>query len=82
MNITVLIPRQLQGAFEGRSQIELGVPSNSTEADVLQTLLTLYPMLQAHMATESAQGGRSFGMVRSGERLYLFATSAPRGLNA
>lgn len=77
MNVTVIIPRLLQPACEGRSKIELGVPPTSDVADVLQTLMALYPGLKQFVANEKRPNKQHFGVAQAGRKLFLFAASAP-----
>jgi hypothetical protein len=77
MNVTVIIPRPFQSACEGRARIELGVPPSSDIADVLQTLMALYPGLKAYVANEKRPMKQHFGVAQSGRKLFLFANSAP-----
>ncbi len=76
MNITVIIPRTLQAACEGRARIELGVPASSDVADILTTLMTLYPGLRAFVANEKRPLRQHFGVARSGSKVYLFTSTA------
>ena len=76
MNITVIIPRALQAACEGRSTIELGVPSTAGVGDVVQTLITLYPGLKAYVASEKRPLRQHFGVAATHNKLYLFTSSA------
>lgn len=75
MNITVMIPRPLQAACEGRSRIELGVPPTSTVADVVQTLMALYPGLRAFVANEKRPLKQHFGVAQSGRTVFLFTNT-------
>jgi hypothetical protein len=77
MNVTVIIPRSLQPACEGRAKIELGVPPTSDVADVLHTLMALYPGLKAFVANEKRPMKQHFGVAQSGRKLFLFAASPP-----
>ncbi len=77
MNITVIIPRPLQGACEGRSKIELGVPPTSDVGEVIQTLMALYPGLRAFVANEKRPGRQHFGVAQAGRKLFLFASTVP-----
>jgi len=77
LNVTVIIAKPLQTACEGRSKIELGVPPTSDVADVLQTLMALYPGLKAFVANERRPMKQHFGVAQSGRKLFLFASSAP-----
>jgi hypothetical protein len=85
MNVTIIIPKLLQAACEGRSRIELGVPPSSDVADVLQTLMALYPGLKAFVANERWPLKQHFGVAQAGQLLFLFtstAGAAPRGRRA
>ena len=75
MNITVMIPRVLQAACEGRSRIELGVPPTSSVGDVVQTLMALYPGLRAFVASEKRPTRQHFGVAQQGRMIFLFASS-------
>ncbi len=75
MNITVIIPKTLQGACEGRAKIELGVPPTTDLADVIQTLMTLYPGLRALVANEKRPMRQYFGVAQSGRKVFLFTSS-------
>jgi hypothetical protein len=75
MNITVIIPKPLQAACEGRARIELGVPPSSDVADVLQTLMALYPGLKAFVANEKRPLKQHFGVAQAGPMLYLFTST-------
>lgn len=77
MNVTVIIPRLLQAACEGRAKIELGVPPTSDVADVLQTLMSLYPGLRAFVSNERRPMKQHFAVALAGKKLFLFAASAP-----
>ena len=75
MNITVVIPRPLQPACEGRSKIELGVPPSSSVGDVVQTLMALYPGLRAFVANEKRPMRQYFNVTQQGHVLYLFTST-------
>ena len=75
MNITVMIPRVLQAACEGRARIELGVPPTSSVGDVVQTLMALYPGLRAFVASEKRPQRQHFGVAQQGRMIFLFASS-------
>lgn len=79
MNVTVVIPRPLQGACEGRSRIELGVPPTSNVADVLQALMALYPGLRAFVANEKRPLKQHFGVTQVGSTVYLFTSTIGGG---
>lgn len=76
MNITVMIPRMLQAACEGRARIELGVPPTSSVGDVVQTLMALYPGLRAFVASEQRPMRQHFGVAQQGRMIFLFSRSA------
>jgi hypothetical protein len=75
LNITVIIPRTLQGACEGRAKIELGVPPHSDLGDILQTLISLYPGLRAFVANEKRPMRQHFGAAQSGRKVFLFTST-------
>jgi len=77
MNVTVIIPKPLQSACEGRSKIELKMPPTSDVADVLQTLMALYPGLKQFVANERRPNKQHFAVAQVGRKLFLFAASAP-----
>lgn len=76
MNVTIIIPRTLQAACEGRSKIELGVPPASDVGDVLQTLMALYPGLKAFVANERRPMKQHFGVAQAGRKVYLFTSGS------
>ena len=76
MNITVVIPKSLQAACEGRAKIELGVPPSSGIGDVVQTLMSLYPGLRAFVANEKRPMRQYFNVMQQGHVLYLFTSTA------
>jgi hypothetical protein len=76
MNVTVMIPRALQAACEGRARIELGVPPSSSVGDVVQTLMALYPGLRAFVANEKRPLRQHFGVAQQGRMLYLFTSTS------
>lgn len=75
MNVTVMIPRGLQAACEGRARVELGVPPTSSVGDVVQTLMALYPGLRAFVANEKRPLRQHFGVAQQGRMLFLFTSS-------
>ena len=78
MNVTVIIPRTLQEACEGRTKIELGVPPASDVADIIQTLMALYQGLRAFVANEKRPMKQHFGVAQSGKKVFLFTSTAAR----
>ena len=76
MNITVIIPRTLQAACEGRAKIDLGVPATSDLADIITTLMNLYPGLKAFVANEKRPLKQHFGVARAGAKVFLFTSTA------
>lgn len=81
MNITVIIPRTLQAACEGRAKIELGVPAASELADIITTLMQLYPGLKAFVANEKRPLKQHFGVARAGAKVFLFTSTATASTN-
>lgn len=75
MNITVIIPKTLQAACEGRAKIELGVPPSSDLADIITTLMALYPGLKAFVANEKRPLRQHFGVARAGAKIFLFTST-------
>ncbi len=75
MNITVIIPKTLQAACEGRAKIELGVPQTSDVADIITTLMALYPGLKAFVANEKRPLKQHFGVARAGAKVFLFTST-------
>ncbi len=76
MNITVIIPKTLQAACEGRSQIDLGVPPATDVAEIITTLMSLYPGLKAFVANEKRPLKQHFGVARAGSKVFLFTSTA------
>lgn len=76
MNITVIIPKTLQAACEGRSAIELGVPAATDVAEIISTLMLLYPGLKAFVASEKRPLKQHFGVARLGSKVFLFTSTA------
>jgi hypothetical protein len=76
MNVTIIIPRTLQAACEGRAKIELGVPPSSDLADIITTLMSLYPGLKAFVANEKRPMKQHFGVARAGAKIFLFTNTA------
>lgn len=76
MDITVIIPRTLQAACEGRANVKLAVPPSSDVADIITTLMSLYPGLKAFVANEKRPLKQHFGVARSGMKIFLFTSTA------
>lgn len=76
VNITVIIPRPLQAACEGRAKIELGVPPAADLAEIITTLMSLYPGLKAFVANEKRPMKQHFGVARAGQKIFLFTSTA------
>jgi hypothetical protein len=53
------------------------VPPTSDVADVLQTLMALYPGLRAWVANERRPLRQHFGVAFAGHKLFLFASPPP-----
>ena len=90
MNLTVIVSHHLREAVEGRRRLELGVPRTADVGDVVETLLSLYPKLFAHLASDrhadrrqmniywSSGSGKRGERFREGQRLYLMALKPKR----
>jgi hypothetical protein len=76
MDITVIIPRTLQAACEGKANIKLAVPPTTDVADIITTLMQLYPGLKAFVANEKRPLKQHFGVARAGAKIYLFTSTA------
>jgi len=77
MNVTVIVPKTLQPACEGRSTIELGVPPSSDLADILHTLISLYAGLKVFVANENRPMRQHYGVAQAGRMVFLFTTASP-----
>lgn len=93
-DVTIVVPTSLRPIFDGRPEVRLGVPATADVADVLETLLRLYPKLQARLASDrdgtrrhlhlllgeqaSWQLARGRGGLVAGQRLYLFGLGKER----
>ncbi|MFL5347077.1 MAG: hypothetical protein ACJ8AT_20010 [Hyalangium sp.] len=63
-DITVVVAPTLRNAFEGRSQVSLGLPSTADMGDVVETLLRLYPRTRSLLAGDGGiPGGRYMHLV-------------------
>ncbi len=78
MNITVIIPAPLQAACEGRATIQLGLPANASVADVLLTLVSLYPRLKNFVVDDRKPKMPYFGVSNVGPTVVLFYQDATR----
>ncbi len=76
MNVTVIVPRALRPIFDGRRELELGVPPSADVGDVLQTLLTLYPKLSQQLPDERRAARQHLNLVYTGA-----ARPAKKGAN-
>jgi hypothetical protein len=66
-DITVVVAPPLRNAFEGRSQVSLGLPSTADLGDVVETLLRLYPRTRSLLAGDGGvPGGRYMHLVLDG----------------
>jgi hypothetical protein len=64
LDITVVVAPPLQSAFEGRSQLSLGLPAMADVGDLVETLLRLYPRTRTLLAGDrGAPGGRYMQLV-------------------
>lgn len=67
-DITVVVAPTLRSAFEGRSQVSLGLPSSADMGDVVETLLRLYPRTRSLLAGDGGMpGGRYMHLVLDGD---------------
>jgi hypothetical protein len=75
LDITVVVAPPLRSAFDGRSQLSLGLPANADVGEVVETLLRLYPRSRSMLAGD--------GTTLSGRYMYLIvdggAGLAPEG---
>jgi len=93
VNVTVMLPRSLRGAVEGRDRLSLGLPPSADVGDLLEALLTLYPKLRAHQASDfrshpehlnlsvaaaSLRDGGGRLPLKEGQTLYLSASQPKR----
>ena len=90
MNVTVIVSHHLRDAVEGRRRLELGLPRTADVGDVVEALLSLYPKLFQHLASErhaerrqmsiywNAQPGRRTDRFKEGQRVYLMALKPKR----
>jgi hypothetical protein len=93
MNVTVLIPRSLKTAVEGKAKLSLGLPPSADLGDLVEALFTLYPKLRLHLASDqgakaqqlnlyladaSSPGLSWRGRLKEGQTLYLSAPPAKR----
>ncbi|MBN1204965.1 MAG: hypothetical protein JXB05_08575 [Myxococcaceae bacterium] len=87
LDIIVEVAPPLRNAFEGRSQVSLGVPATAELGDVMESLLRLYPRTRAFLAGDhggtsgrymhvalGAPLGSGQGLAR-GHKLFVFALS-------
>jgi hypothetical protein len=68
VNVTVMVPRVLRAAFEGRIKVNLGLPATADVGDLLEALFKLYPKLKQHVASDH-QGNQ-------GQHLSLYSSEA------
>ena len=93
MNVTVLVPRALRAAMEGKGKVSLGLPATADVGDLFEALFALYPKLKLHVASDkgakpqhlnlySAEAGTQGiswrSRLREGQTLYLSAPLAKR----
>lgn len=91
-DITVVVAPPLRSAFEGRSQVSLGLPATADLGDVMETLLQLYPRTRSLLAGDGGTpGGRYMhlvldepssqppgrGTLSAGHKVFVFALSRP-----
>lgn len=70
MNITVMVPRALRTAFDGRGKVTLGLPPIADVGDLLEALFKLYPKVKQHLASDQE------GLKGQHLSLYLSDTGA------
>jgi len=93
MNVTVLIPRALKAAVEGKGKLSLGLPPSADLGDLVEALLTLYPKLKLHLASDKGAQAQHLNLyltdastkdlswrsrLKEGQTLYLSAPQAKR----
>jgi hypothetical protein len=78
MDVTVSIPPALSACCEGRKSIVLGVPPNTAPAEVLATVLALYPSLMQHVVRDTRQSHVYFTAAATARVITLFAHSIKR----
>lgn len=66
--------------MEGRRKLSLGLPPSADMGDVVQTLLTLYPKLRAHVSHDRKTQRMQLGVMSDTRmrRVYLVADQARR----
>ena len=90
-DVNVVVAPALRAAFEGRKEINLGVPASSGVGEVLESLFKLYPRARALLVNDRRATGRYMhvavdehamrelahggGGLAAGQRVYLFALS-------
>jgi hypothetical protein len=68
LNVSVHIAPQLQGATEGRSRLEIGLPAGAGLGELLESLFALYPKLREFLAHEGARpAGQELSILLSRE---------------
>ncbi|MET0404218.1 MAG: hypothetical protein ABW123_17530 [Cystobacter sp.] len=60
LDVNVLIPPPLRPLFNGRREVNLGMPANAGVGEVFETLLSLYPRLAQHLAGDAPARGGSY----------------------
>ena len=80
MNVTVHVPSALRNAVEGRRKLNFGMPPSSDVGDLVQTLLTLYPKLRAHVPHDNKANKVQMRVLADArlKRVYLVADQARR----
>jgi hypothetical protein len=86
LDIIVVVAPPLRNAFDGRSQVSLGVPATAELGDVMESLLRLYPRTRAFLAGDhGGTSGRYMHLAMAlpeqgqglagGHKLFIFALS-------
>jgi hypothetical protein len=94
--VTVVVAPALRGAFEGRREVNLGLPADAGVGDVLESLFQLYPRAWQYMLSErrsvnlslhialderaSEVLARGGGGLSADLKLYFFALSRTPGV--
>nr|WP_211194592.1 hypothetical protein [Pyxidicoccus fallax] len=81
MDVTVVVAPSLRSAFEGRREVNLGLPSGSGLGDVLESLFMLYPQAWRHMATERGGGADLYLQLAMDERAAEALSGGGGGLS-
>ncbi|MGZ3458032.1 MAG: MoaD/ThiS family protein [Archangium sp.] len=81
LDVTVVVPPPLRALFEGRREVTLGVPGETTVAEVWETLLKLYPRLRQHFAGDQPVTGGFYVQLALDEHSLAELASGGTGLS-